>query len=196
MLVNVRPNNKLIMIKEPAVGADGCIVCPACKERIKCSPRGWKNLKKTHLGKKVCVDMKQKQDKNKGLRNRSLMSMFGHFTSKPTPIPSTTHAPASLPNIPVGILDLPVQTVAEIADDSADVVIVDVPATADDPANTALVDVPVEPANLVDLLKILAKCLCDDIHHCALVVLKPDPLACFDVDPAGYDNKTLAPEDL
>ena len=49
---------------------------------------------------------------------------------------------------------------------------------------------------LVDSLKQLAQQLCNNITHCAVDICKPDPLACFNVDPAGYNNKDVSPDEL
>ncbi|KAF8970228.1 hypothetical protein BDZ97DRAFT_1598320, partial [Flammula alnicola] len=150
--------------------ADGRIVCPACKERIKCGPGGWKNVQKTHLGKKTCLDSQQKKDKNKGLKNGSILSMFSRLKSKPTPVPSTTQAPAPLPSNPA-----PRDTVGKSPCHSS----VDMTSTLSREHSIEIVGSSVKAVEIAD----------DPADV-------PDPLACFDVDPAGYDNKMFSPEEL
>ncbi|KAJ7181372.1 hypothetical protein C8R43DRAFT_1101284 [Mycena crocata] len=74
--------------------ADGYAVCPRCKERIKCGPGGIQNLRKRHIGKKVCEDAARKKSQaGKSLKDGSI---FGFLRKKPKPVPPTVTAPAPI----------------------------------------------------------------------------------------------------
>lgn len=120
----------------------------------------------------------------------------------PAPVPSTTFAPSLLPKtLPKGPRHPVDMTLVSSRDSSVEIV----RSTAHVPIETAKsavfvssVDVPSSSKSkrLVDQLKSLAKHLCNDISRRALPTFKPDPLACYDVDPAGYDDKSLSADEL
>lgn len=160
-------------------------MCPACKEKIRCGPGGWKNIKSTHLGKKTCSDAQHKRNQNRGMKNQSILSMFSQKQPKPIKVPSTTAAPAPLP----GASREP-NIATFVASRESSVELSDLAATVNPAVSKQ------ECTTLVDALKQLAKRLHDDVCQRAADVMKPDPLACFDVDPAGYDNRTVSADEL
>lgn len=143
------------------------------------------------------------------MKDVSILSMFSR-KAQPTPTPSTTHAPPPLPSTAVQLASVhgtlpggqPID-MTPVSSRESSVEIVKSPAhtpfkTVKSQALGLSANIPSnsKPKCLVDRLKLLAKCLYDDISRRALPTLKSDPLACFDVDPAGYDDKNLSADEL
>ncbi len=144
---------------------------------------------------KTCIDAQHKRDRNRGLKNQSILSMFNQKQTKPARVPSTTAAPAPLPSASNSREpNLPAVTrggTTPIASREGSVELVDIAVDVGPPVSKQKGHV-----TLVDSLKQLAKRLCNDIHQRTADSSKPDPLACFNVDPASFDNKTISADEL
>ena len=70
----------------PVLDAEGYAVCPDCDSRVNCGTIGLANLEKRHRGKKICKAAREKRDKAKKTKDRTILSFL---KPKAAIIPST-----------------------------------------------------------------------------------------------------------
>ena len=121
--------------------------------------------------------------------------MFSQKQTRPTRVPSTTTAPSPLPSASKShepnLLAATRGGTPPIASREGSVELIDIAVDVGAPIRKQKDNIA-----LVDSLKQLAKKLRDDIHQRAADISKPDPLACFNIDPASFDDKTVSADEL
>lgn len=153
------------------------------------------------MGTKICVANQKMRDKKKGLKDGSLLSMFGQMARNPAPrpVPSTTCAPEPLP-APVHPRPQAITTADEATDRltlherSPEIVGLQHHPVSQKNNEHSPVNAPV--SSLVNQLKALAQRLCVEVSIRSVCDMKEDPLACFDVDPVAFDNQSISADDL
>lgn len=186
---------------------DGKALCPTCKTWILCSPGGIKNLP-GHMGSKKCLDAKAKRDKA-ALRMKDT-SILSFLTKRAAPalVPSQTQKPPNSIPLPASIL------LASETDCGGKGSGLDVSLTEDtdkqfvDKPDTLIVQpldtntigsFPTHTSTITFYKTSLANRLQElvvDLPPDTSTEDSPDILSMFACNPATFDNRNIADEDL